>query len=71
MGCHCDERDEYGLKREKAEVAAGKMMQYGSPMCPALVSAHFPAILITAKKKCVFRMRERENVQKRNIDETF
>lgn len=32
MGCHCDERDEYGLKREKTEVAAGKMMQYGLPL---------------------------------------
>lgn len=32
MGCHCDERDEYGLKREKAEVAAGKMMKYGLPL---------------------------------------
>ena len=26
------ENNEYGLKREKAEVAAGKMMQYGSPL---------------------------------------
>ena len=35
MGCHCDERDEYGLKREKAEVAAEKMMQYRSPLSQA------------------------------------
>jgi hypothetical protein len=32
MGCHCDERDEYELKREKAEVTAGKMMQYELPL---------------------------------------
>jgi hypothetical protein len=36
MGCHCDERNEYGLKREKAEVAARKMMQYGLPLWVAL-----------------------------------
>ena len=38
MGCHCDEKGEYGLKREKAEVTARKMMQYGSPLSLALES---------------------------------
>lgn len=28
MGCHYDERDKYELKKEKAEVTAGKMMQF-------------------------------------------
>ena len=30
MGHEFEERDENGLKREKAEVAAGMMMQYRS-----------------------------------------
>jgi hypothetical protein len=36
MGCHCDERAEYGLRREKAEMAAEKMMQYGSSLSQPL-----------------------------------
>lgn len=35
MGCHCNERGEYGLRREKAELTAGKMMQYESPLLVA------------------------------------
>lgn len=32
MGCHCEKRGEYGLRKEKAEMTAEKMMQYRLPL---------------------------------------
>lgn len=39
MGCHCNKREEYGLRREKTDVAAKKMMQYGLSLSLALASS--------------------------------
>lgn len=41
MGCHCNERGEYELKRKKAEVTAIKMMQYESPLLKCLRESRF------------------------------
>jgi hypothetical protein len=45
MGCHCDERGEYGLKREKADVTAGNMMPIYVTTVRSLMSCYWDVVM--------------------------